>query len=523
MYVVQVASELARVAKVGGLGDVVYGLSKQLVKEGHHVEIILPKYDCIQYGSLKNLTVDQKGIFIKENDHSIHNLIWSASLDNLKIILIEPDHPKDYFNRGIIYGAPDDAERFIYFSRVAFEYLSRMKKSIDALHLHDWHTALIPVLYQQFSRSLGARAGKTVFTIHNLEHQGKYNLSYFSPLNLKREILEDPHSPDLANLVKGAIITADVVTAVSPNYRKEILTPEGGFGLDQVLKKYESKLKGILNGIDPDFWNPKTDPHLVSHYSTEAPLTTEKMEHLLKAKKENQQRLKEHLGMNKDDHTILVASVTRLVFQKGPELIKHALFRTLERGGQFVLLGATSDPAIARDFINLKKEMENNKNVAISLDQNESLAHLIYAAADLLVLPSLFEPCGLTQLIAFRYGVIPVARMTGGLVDTVFDIDTSKRPEKERNGFTFDFPDKEGVNWALDRAITCYEKEPQKFQLIMRQGMREDFSWHKSAREYLDLYKRKNLWQRITARFTAPRKSADVEQSAARSAIAARQ
>jgi starch synthase len=507
MHIIQIATELAPIAKVGGLADVVYGLSKQLVQDGHRVEIILPKYDSIQTDSLKNFTIDRKGIFVTERGKSIHNLIWSATLENLRVVFIDPEHPKNYFKRKSIYGSIDDSERFIYFSCAALEYLTQeyralLKKGPDVVHLHEWQTALIPVLYEQVHRQQGLKIGKTVFTIHNLQHQGKCPLSYFSQMKINSDLIKDPYSADTANLVKGAILSSDVITTVSPNYRREILTPEGGFGLDTLLKQHKEKLKGILNGIDFSFWDPEKDVYLKAHYSTTPPFTSEKMEHLLKAKKANQHHLKKQLGMKENEgRAPLVACISRLVYQKGPTLIKYALQRTLEKGGQFVLLGSSPTPDIDKMFSDLKKELENDKNVAICLTQDEALAHLIYASADLLAIPSLFEPCGLTQLIALRYGTIPMARMTGGLVDTVFDIDTSTRPEKERNGFTFDFPDREGVNWALDRAIDCHQKKPQKFHQVMRQGMHEDFSWKKSAKEYLELYQRKNLWKRLSNRF----------------------
>jgi starch synthase len=487
MHIVQVASELAPIAKVGGLGDVLYGLSKQLVREGHLVEVILPKYDCIHYEGLTNLAVEQKDLCVQENSRSIHNLVWSAYLEDLKILLIEPDHPKSYFESGSIYGAPDDAERFIYFCSTVLEYLSQAKKQPDIIHIHDWPTALIAPLYKErYRKDLHVR--KIVFTIHNLQHQGKCLLSHLSHLKLNKEVLVDPDSPLLANLVKGAIIEADAITTVSPNYKQEILVPEGGFGLDPLLLKYQKKLTGILNGIDPVFWNPQTDPHLIAHYSTDPPFTDGHIEQISNAKKENRRRLRRHVGMNEEDCP-LVASVTRLVYQKGPELIEHALLRTLEKGGQFILLGSAANPEIEESFLELKDRLKENRQVAIYLDHDEALAHLIFAAADLFVIPSIFEPCGLTQMIALRYGSIPIARRTGGLADTVCDIDTSSAPVEMRNGFTFDFPDTEGVNWALDRALRCYKEEPKKFEQLMRQGMSLDFSWRKSAQEYLKVYR----------------------------------
>ena len=185
----------------------------------------------------------------------------------------------------------------------------------------------------------------------------------------------------------------------------------------------------------------------------------------------------------------LVASVTRLVHQKSPELIKYSFHRTLEKGGQFILLGTTNVPSFQDEFEKFQQEFRNNANGIVLLDKDEALAHQIFAAADLFIIPSLFEPCGLTQLIALRYGTVPLARFTGGLADTVFDIDTSSRPLEERNGFTFDFPDKKGVDWALSRALDCFQHDPKKWQTLVLHGIEQDFSWKHSIRDYLSIYR----------------------------------
>jgi starch synthase len=492
MYIVHIVTELCPVARVGGLADVIYGLSKELSRQGHQVEIILPKYDCLHYGELRNLKVEHRELWSFEGLNRYNNTIWSADIDGLKLLLVEPHHPQYYFGRGVIYGCRDDIDRFTYFSRAAMEYLFKAGKQPDAIHVHDWPTALVPVLYKDIYQPLGYRAGGTVLTIHNMEHQGlcqPFNLSraglrgdsYLTPGKM-----QDPYSPGLLNLLKGGIEYADKITTVSPNYEKEILTPEGGFGLEDVLIKHRKKLKGILNGIDEDFWNPEKDPHLIQRYSTYGVDKT-RLPEVLAAKKENRRLLRTHLRM-KETEAPLIVSVTRLVPQKSPELIKYALHRTLEKGGQFILLGTTTIKAIHKEFEETQEELKKNENVAVLMDKDEALAHQIFAAADMFIFPSLFEPCGLTQLIALRYGTIPIARLTGGLTDTVFDIDTSSRPMEERNGFTFDFPDRKGVDWALTRALECYKREPQKWQSLILNGTRQDFSWKHSIPEYLSLY-----------------------------------
>lgn len=492
MYIVHIATELAPVAKVGGLGDVIYGLSKELVKQGHTVEIILPKYDCLLFSELKNLKVDHRELWSYDGTQRFNNTIWTANVDGLKLLLVETHHPHYYFSRGVIYGCHDDIDRFVYFSRVAVEYLVKTGKQPHAIHVHDWPTALIPVLCKDVYEIQGYKIARTVLTLHNMEHQGKCQPNNLSRVGLRGESylapekMQDPFSPTLVNLLKGGIEYADKVTTVSPNYEKEIQSAEGGFGLQDILVKYRKKLQGILNGIDEDFWNPEKDPYLIKNYPTHN-IDAKTVSTVIAAKRENKRHLRTHLQL-KENAGPMVASITRLVPQKSPGLIKHALKKTLEKGGQFVLLGITPIHQIHEEFEMLKDEYQNNQNVAVLLDKDEALAHLIYSAADLFIIPSLFEPCGLSQLIALRYGTIPIARMTGGLVDTVFDVDTSSRNLKERNGFTFDFPDPQGVDWALLRAIDCYHKEPQKWQMLMLNGMRQDFSWGHSTSEYIALY-----------------------------------
>lgn len=485
MYIVHIASELAPIAKVGGLGDVVHGLSKETQRHGNLVEVIIPKYDCIDYSLVKDLKVDTPELWSYDGPYKYNNTVWSASTDGLKIFLLEPHHPAYYFSRGTIYGCVDDIDRFIYFARAALEYLYKAGKRPDIIHLHDWHVALVAPLFKEMYIPLGFKAGDVVLTIHNLQHQGKCSPHNITRAGLRGEDyllpnkMQDPSSPSLINILKGGIEYSDFVTTVSPTYEKEIKTVDGGCGLNAVLVKHQSKLKGILNGVDQTYWNPLSDSLIPVPYS---------IENSAKGKEANKSHLRKHFNM-KEGKGPLVCSITRLVLQKGPELIKHALLRTLEKDGQFILLGVAPASATDKMFRDLQKEMSKNKNVIIHLQQDEKLAHLVYAASDMIIVPSIFEPCGLTQMIALHYGTVPLVRATGGLADSVFDVDTSKRPEKERNGFVFDFPDPPGVNWVLDRAIECYAKDPKRWQTIVRHGMEMDFSWTKPAQEYIGIYK----------------------------------
>ncbi len=493
MYIAHICSELAPIAKVGGLADVVYGLAKAHAKVGHQVEIILPKYARIDYSFLTELKVDYSDLWSFEGYQRYSNTIWSAKLDSIKIFLIESSHPGHYFDREDIYGYEDDVDRFIYFVRTALEYLFKSIKHPDILHLHDWPTALAPAMYQDMYLPLGMPKCRTILTIHNLEHQGRCSPRTLSKAGLRAEgylspdKMQDPYSPITINLLKGGIQYADAVTTVSPTYEKEIQTPEGGCGLDAVMRKASSKLSGILNGIDPDVWDPTTDSHLVKRYETTVISSDEDFQKIARAKQENKRFLQTYFGMEETEAP-LVTCITRLVRQKGTALIKECLLRTLELKGQFILLGSSAPPEIEREFIELQRLLATNRHAVIHLNYDEKLAHLLYAGSDLIVIPSLFEPCGLTQIIGLRYGTIPLVRSTGGLVDTVFDIDTSLLPIEQRNGFTFDFPDVSGVHWALDRAINYKQTKPELWQKLMRNAMSADYSWDRAAKEYLQIY-----------------------------------
>lgn len=348
MHIVQIASELTPIAKVGGLADVVYGLSKELVRLGQTVEILLPKYDCIDFTLLDEVKIEDKDVEVSDGDLRLKNTIWSARLHGIKLLFVESHHPHSFFNRAKIYGCHDDADRFTYFCKVGLAYLFKAKKKIDVLHAHDWPAALAPILIEQIYRPLGLVCKKTVFTIHNMEHQGRCDPQILLNCGIPVETLRDPYYPSVCNLLKGGIEYAEQITTVSPNYEKEIQTPEGGFGLDQVLVKNRGKLKGILNGIDEEFWNPEKDIHLAKKYPTRG-ICCSTLPKLIEGKKKNKEHLRTHLHMKQEDRP-LVACVTRLVLQKGPELIKHALLRTLEKGGQFILLDCSQPLSFIRNW-----------------------------------------------------------------------------------------------------------------------------------------------------------------------------
>ncbi len=528
MEIVHLATEFAPLAKVGGLADVVASLAKATQQQGHKVTVFLPKYE----GLFPEAKIVFPEVISYDGPYPIRNKVWEMNQGGVRLLLLETEHTGQYFGRGKIYGFKDDLDRFFFFCRTALEAMFKMGLKIDVLHLHDWPAALASVLYRDMYYGLGMRIKGVVLTVHNLEHQGTCHPKDVTRTGLRGDDLlrpdklQDPQRGDLLNVLKGGIIYSDYVTTVSPNYAKEIQTPEGGCGLHEVLRSNNHKLQGIINGLDLDYWNPKTDPLLTGHYDNEnysagkeinrKELSTEfRLREKLcvgqKFPREGERGTADSIRPTKEiaesaiseeegrgskaaaglarkflsnaerKKAPLVCAITRLVPQKSPDLIEHALQKTLEMGGQFFLLGSSSTPEMDQKFRALQKKLARNKNVAFCFDQNEALAHQVYAASDMIVIPSLFEPCGLTQMIGQHYGTVPIVRATGGLVDTVVD---------QENGFTFLYPDNAGVDWALTQAFNCYEKNPAKWQAIVRKGMQTDFSWKKPVKAYLDIYKK---------------------------------
>lgn len=299
---------------------------------------------------------------------------------------------------------------------------------------------------------------------------------------LTKDKLQDHTKPDQVNLLKGALTYSDFLTTVSPSYAEEI-KGEGGFGLGPLLKEKASQFTGILNGIDTEYWNPATDSFVTENY----PSDPMEVETLLEAKKINRKNLSKQVGIEYDKVPLFTA-ITRLVKQKGPELIQHGIEYTLKKGGQFMLLGTPFEMDTKTLFYSLRDEYRDNPHIHFHFDYDERLAHETYGAADFILIPSLFEPCGLTQMIALRYGTLPIAHKVGGLKDTVFDIDHEEVPMEKRNGYTFDFPSKDSLSWSIDRAFEHFKHDEKKRLTMLRNGLRHDWSWKTSALAYLELY-----------------------------------
>ena len=484
LFVVQIAPEMAPVAKVGGLADVVFGLTRELAIRGNHVETVLPKYDNLRWDQIFDLQVDYQDLWVPWYEGAIHCTVYFGLVYDRRCFFIEPHSPDNYFNRGSIYGFNDDVMRFAFFTRAAMEYLWKAGKHPDIIHCHDWQTALAPVYLYEIYQRMGMTHPRVCLTIHNFQHQGLTGAEMLRATGLHDpqryfdyNKLRDNRHLGALNLLKGGIVYSNFVTTVSPRYAVETKDQGQGFGLEPTLHTHHMKYGGVINGIDYDVWNPEVDRYIPQRYG---PTTIE-------GKYDNKRALR-HRFLLADTGKPIVAFIGRLDPQKGLELVRHAIFYALERGAQFVLLGSSPDHRINADFWGLKRMLNDSPDCHLEIGFDEELSHLIYAGADMMLVPSRFEPCGLTQLISLRYGTVPVVRAVGGLADSVFDKDHSHRPLHERNGYVFENYDQRGVESALGRAIACYYQYPEHFRALIQNAMRSDYSWNYPGRDYLNIY-----------------------------------
>jgi starch synthase len=485
MYIVQIASECAPVIKAGGLGDVVYGLSRELENRGHCVELILPMYDCMRYDHIWGLHDAYKDLWVPWWGGAIHCSVYCGWVHGRVCFFIEPHSEDNFFHRGCYYGCGDDNMRFAFFSKAALEFLLRSNKRPDIIHCHDWQTGLVPVMLYEIYKFNGMWEQRAVYTIHNFKHQGIAGSEVLWGTGLNRESyyfnyarLRDNFNPFCLNLMKGGIIYANYITTVSPHHAWEAHHTDVGYGLGHTLHLHQYKFGGVLNGIDYNVWNPEIDTYISTNYN---PQTFED-------KVLNKKALRERLWLEESDKPI-VCYIGRLDDQKGVHLVHHAIYHALANGAQFVLLGSATEPSIHTWFAHEKEFLNDNPDVHIELGFNEELSHLIYAGADIIVVPSNFEPCGLTQMIGLKYGTVPVVRGVGGLVNTVFDYDyDEEHPPEERNGFVFYQTDNVALESALNRALDLYQNQPEAFRTLAIQGMEYDYSWNHPGEKYVELY-----------------------------------
>lgn len=485
MYIVQIASECAPVVKAGGLGDVVYGLSRELEIRGHTIEIILPKYDCMRYDHIWGLHIAYENLMVPWYDGAIRCTVHCGWVHGRLCFFIEPHSEDQFFNRGCYYGAVDDHLRFAFFSKASLEFLQQTNKRPDVLHCHDWQTGLVPVLLFEIYKHHGMEYQRVCYTIHNFKHQGiaGTNVLWATGLNnesyyFQYDRLQDNFNPFALNFMKGGIVYSNFVTTVSPHHAWEAHYGEFGYGLGHTLNMHQHKFGGILNGIDYEVWNPEIDRYIPAPYAIDD----------LDTKLKNKKALQERLWLSQEDKP-LICYIGRLDDQKGVHLVHHAMYYALHRNAQFVLLGSATEPGLNNWFWHEKNFLNENPDVHLELGFNEELSHLIYAGADMIVVPSNYEPCGLTQMISLKYGTVPIVRGVGGLVNTVFDRDYDQfhKPE-ERNGYVFYQTDQQALESAMDRAIGLWHVYPDEFRQLVKQGMEYDYSWNHPGTDYLQIY-----------------------------------
>ena len=477
-----VSSELAPFSKVGGLGDVVGSLPAAICKAGADVRVLTPAYGSANgKGGVLDKVRDFKNklrkidlpVVVALSGIPVYCAIYETEIDGVITWFIERP---DFFSE-TIYPSYIDANSIRPFSLLnlaALELYRAARWVPDVFHCHDWPTAILPIMlaWHNYYSQLYTNS-KSVFTIHNLAHQGVFRPEgFFYQTGIDANCF-NPHGVEFytnINLLKGAIVACKNVTTVSPAYAAEIQTYEGGAGLDGVLRTHSAKLSGILNGIDTDYWNPETDKNIVSPYSVND----------LSGKKINRGELIKRCSWE-DDERPLIVCVSRLAEQKGFDLILSAMPRLAESGARYVFLGTGSSNI--EDGLFYAQNVHPGE-VKFFKGYDEKFAHLIYSGGDIFLMPSLFEPCGLSQMISMRYGTVPVARAVGGLADTVVDVDSGNLS----NGFLFHDYTRDSMFSAIERAIRLFP-DNVKWVELMKRGMQTDFTWNKSALSYLDIYK----------------------------------
>ena len=471
-----IGSECYPFVKTGGLGDVMYALPKALIQQNCDVKVILPRYKCIPWKFQEKMVY--RGAFQMDlcaDGRSFYVGIMEYVWDGVVYDFIDNE---DFFSSGNPYtNLVDDIPRYCYFGKAALAALNYMDWIPDVIHCHDWQAGLVPVYLRTLFADTPISSARTMLTIHNLRFQGIYNiptLKYWTNLPdyvFNKDALKQGYED--ANMLKGGLAYADMITTVSHTYAGEIQTPFFGESLDAHLRYHSGKLRGIVNGIDCDLWNAATDAKLAAPYD---------QANVIARKKENKKALQEQLGLNQDDHMFVIGLISRLTDQKGLDLVNAILPELMDGHTQVVVLG-TGDPQYENAFRYYEDAYRGQ--VCSNIMYDEGRAHRIYAGADALLVPSLFEPCGLTQLIAMRYGTVPIVRETGGLKDTV---QPYNQFTNEGNGFTFDRYEAGLLLDAVNRAKTLYFTNRWCWDEMVQRDMAKDVSWNQSAQQYRALY-----------------------------------
>lgn len=477
-----IGSECHPFVKTGGLGDVMYALPRELVKQNCDVRVILPRYACIPQKYQEKMVYRGEfymdlGLTGRNYYVGIMEYVWDG-------VVYDFIDNQEFFSSGNPYiSLVDDIPKYCYFSKAALAALNFLNWIPDVIHCHDWQAALVPVYLRTMFQDSPVGRAKTVLTIHNLRFQGIYNIptiKYWT--GLPDEVFEMgalKQDYEDANMLKGGLAYADRITTVSGTYAWEIQTPEYGEKLENHLRYHSYKLRGIVNGIDYDMWNPATDPALAVNYD---------ITNVLDHKWENKLALQEELGLVQDQGKFVIGLISRLTNQKGLDLVNAIIPELMDGNTQVIVLG-TGDKQYEDTFRYYENAYRGMFSACIQYD--ESRAHRIYAGADTLLVPSRFEPCGLTQLNAMHYGTLPIVRETGGLKDTVQPYNIFNG---DGNGFTFDRYDAGLLLDAVNRAKTEYFVNRYHWDEVVQRDMAKDVSWQNSARQYKDLYLELTPW-----------------------------
>jgi len=473
MKVLFAASEAVPFCKTGGLADVAGSLPQALAKAGNEVEVILPLYQRVSEKWKDQMTF-VCNIEVPLGWRRVYCGLFRLERDGVIWYFVDNEY---YFKRDTLYGHYDDGERFGFFSRAVIALMPAMEFMPEVIHCNDWQTALVPIyLKDECVRWSEVRGIKTVFTVHNIEYQGRYG----------KETLEDLFglAPGWfadgtiamdgdVNLLKGALMTCDAITAVSPTYAQELRYAYFAHGMESVMQRNAWKVHGVLNGIDMERYDPSTDEGLAAKYDPTH----------MDGKATNKEALQKQMGLNEDPNVPIIGIVSRLVSHKGLDLICQVFDQIMDLNCQFVVLG--SGDWNYEQFFEQKLGWYKGR-MALYRGYNEGLAMNIYSGADLLLMPSKSEPCGLAQMIAMRYGTVPIVRETGGLKDTVHPYEAWCG---SGNGFTFADYNSGDMLYVIRQAVDLYYNNPTAFQALRQAGMTEDFSWKRSAEAYNNIYR----------------------------------
>lgn len=472
MKIVMAAAECVPFAKTGGLADVIGALPAKLAEYGHEVTVMMPKYGGIAEGFTAGFTLLAE-IAVSFSGEQKTCAVFQYQKDQVRYLFLGNE---EYYGGPEIYSQQDDGERFGFFNAAVLSVMQALELEADIIHVHDWHAAMIPFLLKEDTRfnQIGRKA-KTILTIHNLQFQGKFSKALFENSFGLKESGFDEGAIDWNgdyNMLKTGILYADKITTVSPSYRDEILTAEYGEGLETVLQQRKDDLTGILNGLDTELYNPATDLSIEMEFDHTS----------VEGKAVNKRAAQTQMGLPVKGDVPLAVMISRLAGQKGIDVLEECLPRLLAVNEmQFILLGSGEEKS-ENFFRGLAEKFPRKVAAYIGFDEN--LAHQLYAGADIFLMPSHFEPCGLSQLISMRYGTVPVVNRTGGLKDTVVEYDTHS---KTGNGFLSDFKHGSSFADAIERALALYP-EPDHWGAIKQNGMNADYSWKPSAESYESLY-----------------------------------